>query len=85
MKTILSWNVNGIRAAGKKGFAEWLQAADPDILCVQETKAQPEQVPGDVAEPEGYHVYWSSAEKKGYSGVAVFTKEEPKSVSEMGE
>ena len=81
---ILSWNVNGIRAAGKKGFDQWLRATDPDVLCVQETKAHPEQVPPEVAEPEGYHVYWASAEKKGYSGVAAFSKIEPNSVSLMG-
>jgi exodeoxyribonuclease III len=84
MKQILSWNVNGIRAAAKKGFASWLQDVSPDVLCVQETKAQPDQVPPEVAQPEGYHVYWSSAEKKGYSGVAIFSKEEPVSVDRMG-
>jgi len=84
MTTILSWNVNGIRAVGKKGFSEWLRAADPDILCVQETKAHPEQVPPEVAQPEGYHVYWASAVKKGYSGVAVYTRKEPMEVSPMG-
>lgn len=84
MKTLLSWNVNGIRAVAKKGFLEWFREADPDVLCLQETKAHPEQVPPEVARPEGYHVYWSSADRNGYSGVAVFSKEEPKSVSEMG-
>jgi exodeoxyribonuclease III len=74
---LLSWNVNGIRAAYKKGFLDWLAHVSPDILCVQETKAQPEQLSKNLLEPEGYHVYWSSAEKKGYSGVAIYTKQEP--------
>lgn len=84
MKTLMSWNVNGIRAVAKKGFSDWFASESPDILCVQETKAQPEQVPPEVAEPEGYHVYWSSAVKKGYSGVGVFSKEEPAEVKNMG-
>jgi exodeoxyribonuclease-3 len=84
MTHILSWNVNGIRAAARKGFTQWLHEVSPDVLCVQETKAQPDQVPPEVAQPPGYHVYWSSAEKKGYSGVAVFSKEEPVSVARMG-
>lgn len=84
MKQVLSWNVNGIRAAAKKGFSQWLAATAPDILCVQETKAQPDQVPPEIAHPDGYRVYWASAEKKGYSGVAVFTKDEPTNVSQMG-
>ncbi|MDD4200332.1 MAG: exodeoxyribonuclease III [Eubacteriales bacterium] len=75
---LISWNVNGIRAAMKKGFLDFVKAESPDILCVQETKMQEGQaeVPTD-----GYHQYWFSAEKKGYSGTAVFTKEEPISVS----
>lgn len=77
---ILSWNVNGIRAAHKKDFLVWLKKASPDILCVQETKAKPEQLAPELLSPEGYHVYWNSAEKPGYSGVAVFSKEEPLSV-----
>jgi len=84
MKTLLSWNVNGIRAAAKKGFLDWLSDAAPDVLCVQETKAHPEQVSPDLLEPDGYHSYWSSAERKGYSGVAVYSQEEPDDVKEMG-
>jgi len=84
MKKIFSWNVNGIRAAAKKGLMDWVGSTSPDILCIQETKAQPEQVPPEVGNPDGYHVYWASAEKKGYSGVAVYTREEPRSVSTMG-
>ena len=80
MKKIISYNVNGIRAAEKKGFLEWLQQASPDIICLQETKAQPEQLDDTLLKPEGYHTYWYSAEKKGYSGVALFTKEKPKHI-----
>ena len=77
---LLSWNVNGIRAAHKKGLLEWMGEASPDILCVQETKATPEQLPKDLLEPPGYHAYWDSADKKGYSGVAVYTKTPPLAV-----
>jgi exodeoxyribonuclease-3 len=80
---ILSWNVNGIRASAKKGFLEWLSEESPDILCVQETKAQPEQLTKKILNPTGYTSYWHSAAKKGYSGVAVYTKEQPDSV-QMG-
>ena len=74
---ILSWNVNGIRAVERKGFLEWLYREVPDILCVQETKAQTEQLSQELSQPHGYHTYWSYPEKKGYSGVATFSKEEP--------
>lgn len=74
---LISWNVNGLRACMQKGFSDFLQSEAPDILSIQETKMQPEQA--DIA-PDGYHVFWNSAEKKGYSGTAVFTKEEPISV-----
>lgn len=74
---IISWNVNGIRAIWKKGFKEWLVKADPDVLCLQETKAQPDQLTKELMEVEGYRTYFFSAEKKGYSGVAVFSKKEP--------
>lgn len=77
---VLSYNVNGIRAALKKGFADWLQAANPDVLCIQETKALQEQVDTGVFEDLGYHHYWFSAQKKGYSGVAILTKKEPNKV-----
>ena len=75
---LVSWNVNGLRACMGKGFPEFLRAADPDILCLQETKMQREQADFTL---EGYEEYWNSAEKKGYSGTAVFTKERPLSVS----
>ena len=74
---ILSWNVNGIRAVYKKGFLDWLKKESPDILCVQETKASPVQLPEELANPEGYHSQWNWAEKKGYSGVATFSKHKP--------
>lgn len=75
---IISWNVNGIRAAIKKGFIDFVKKADPDILCIQETKS-----PGDAVELPGlenYHQYWNHAEKKGYSGTLILTKKEPLSV-----
>jgi exodeoxyribonuclease-3 len=74
---ILSWNVNGLRAVLKKGFLEWLKKEQPDILCIQETKAKEEQLPGELREVEDYHTYFTSAERKGYSGVALFTKKKP--------
>ena len=78
---ILSWNVNGIRAVQKKGFLEWLAREKPDILGVQETKAKPEQLDMFLMHPEGYHTYWNSAVRPGYSGVALFTKEKPLNVT----
>ena len=77
---LISWNVNGIRAVLKKDFAEWFAAEQPDILCLQETKARPEQVdlPFEFA---GYHQYWNSAEKAGYSGTLILSKEEPLNVT----
>ena len=77
MKRMISWNVNGIRACMNKGFAESFAALDADIFCLQETKLQQGQI--DLC-PEGYHCYWNYAEKKGYSGTAIFTKEEPLAV-----
>ncbi len=78
---LLSWNVNGIRAMVRKGFLDWLGEESPDVLCLQETKAWPEQVPDDVRRPKDYHAYWHKAEKKGYSGVLTYTKEEPVSTN----
>ena len=75
---LISWNVNGLRACVKKGFEEFFKEADADIFCVQETKLQEGQI--DFA-PEGYHCYWNYAEKKGYSGPAVFAKEQPLNVT----
>jgi len=77
---IISFNVNGIRAISKKGFLEWLNTDAPDILCIQETKAHPDQLTQDILKPKGYSTFWSSAVKKGYSGIGVFTKVQPLSV-----
>ncbi|WP_103864946.1 MULTISPECIES: exodeoxyribonuclease III [Aquimarina] len=79
---IVSYNVNGIRAAIKKGFLEWLQQADPDVICLQEIKANKEQLDLDLFSQAGYsYNYWYSAQKKGYSGVAILSKTEPKHVA----
>lgn len=78
MKKLYSWNVNGLRACMTKGFMEFLEREQPDVLCLQETKMQPEQADFDFGD---YTVYWNSAQKKGYSGTAVLTKEIPLSVS----
>ncbi|CAA0186999.1 Exodeoxyribonuclease [Tenacibaculum maritimum] len=78
---IISYNVNGIRAALKKGFINWLQSASPDVICIQETKAHKEQLDLTEFENAGYpHQYWFSAQKKGYSSVAIFCKEKPNHV-----
>ncbi len=84
MTSIISWNVNGIRAAAKKGLLGFLQEQQPEVLCLQETKAQPEQLPEELITPAGYHSYWASAERKGYSGVAVYTSAKPTAVHRMG-
>ncbi len=80
---IVSYNVNGIRAAVKKGFLNWLQKESPDVLCLQETKAQEEQIPIMDFAALGYKTFVFSARKKGYSGVAILTKSEPKHI-ELG-
>jgi exodeoxyribonuclease-3 len=78
---IISYNVNGIRAALKKGFIDWLKSANPDVICLQEIKAQEDQLDLSVFENAGYHYsYWFSAHKKGYSGVAILSKKEPTNV-----
>ncbi len=78
--SIISYNVNGIRAAIKKGLVDWMKENDFDILCIQETKAHKEQVPVELIEELGYHHCWHSAEKKGYSSVATFSKVKPTKV-----
>ena len=78
---IISYNVNGIRAALKKDFIPWLASAAPDVVCLQETKALEEQVDTHLFEDLGYKHYWFSAQKKGYSGVAILSKQEPKAVT----
>ncbi len=82
MAKIISYNVNGIRAAINKDFAGWLKAADPDVVCIQETKAQPEQIDTELFKELGYHSYMVSAEKKGYSGVMILSKKEPDHIEE---
>ncbi|MCF8368171.1 MAG: exodeoxyribonuclease III [Bacteroidales bacterium] len=77
---IITYNVNGIRAAITKGFPEWLKSTDADIVCIQETKAQPDQIPSEIFEEMGYQVYIHSAEKRGYSGVAILSKLQPKHI-----
>jgi exodeoxyribonuclease-3 len=80
MKKIISYNLNGIRAALNKGFAEWLKNENPDIICLQEIKIQPDQIDEIIFNDMGYYCYWLCAEKKGYSGVAVFTRHQPDNV-----
>ena len=75
---LVSWNVNGLRACLGKGFLDFCAQADADIICLQETKMRPEQADFDLP---GYHRYWNSADKAGYSGTAVFTKTEPLAVT----
>lgn len=77
---VITANVNGIRAAAKKGFFDWMLAEDADVICIQETKAQADQLEAEVFHPEGYHVTFHDAEKKGYSGVAIYSKEKPDNV-----
>ena len=79
---MLSWNVNGIRAAQRKGFVDWIVHESPDVLCIQETKASPEQLSQELISIEGYHSYFSSAERKGYSGVATYSTVQPVDVAQ---
>ncbi len=77
---IVSWNVNGVRAAERKGFLDWLHGTRPDIVGLQETKAAPEQLSAALLAPDGYHTFWASAERRGYSGVALLTRRPPREV-----
>ncbi len=80
---LISWNVNGLRAVAKKGFLEWVAKESPDVLCLQETKAHPDQLGFELTHPEGYHSFFNSCSSKaGYSGVATYTKAKPLSVQE---
>ena len=81
MATIISYNVNGIRAALKKGWAEWAKATNADVIGLQEIKAQTDQLDLSIFEDLGYHHYWFSAHKKGYSGVAIFSKKKPNKIT----
>ena len=74
---IACWNVNGIRSIVKKGFYDWLTREKPDILCLQETKVSPEDIPAELISPDGYHTYWNAPQKKGYAGVAVWSRGKP--------
>ena len=80
MFRIVSLNANGIRAAARKGFFDWLEAQDADVVCIQETKAQIHQLTDACFDPAGYHSYYEDAEKKGYSGVAIYSRHKPKRV-----
>ncbi len=71
---VVTWNVNGLRACAKKGFLEFLQSSDADIVCLQEVRAFPDQLPDDVRAPEGWHAFFHPAERPGYSGVAVYSR-----------
>ncbi|MFI6639338.1 exodeoxyribonuclease III [Streptomyces sp. NPDC050504] len=78
--TVTSVNVNGLRAAAKKGFVEWLAATEADVLCLQEVRAEPEQLPAGVGDPEGWHVVHAPAAAKGRAGVSLYTRAEPERV-----
>jgi exodeoxyribonuclease-3 len=87
---LFSWNVNGIRSCAGKGFFEWLADESPDVLCLQETKANPDQLgPEFIAPADGrggtYRAYWASAKRRGYSGVALLSKRQPRSISFLGD
>ncbi len=82
---IISWNVNGIRAVEKKGFVEWLASCGADIVCIQETKAKPEQLSPALLQPDTYTSFFASAQKAGYSGTALYTKKEPDKVEYLGD
>lgn len=81
-RKVITYNVNGIRSALSKGLTEWLAGEKPDILCIQETKAQPDQIPEEEFRSLGYHCYWHSAEKKGYSGVGLLSLHAPDRIVE---
>jgi exodeoxyribonuclease-3 len=77
---VISLNANGIRAAARKGFFEWMRGQDADVVCIQETKAQVHQLTDEIFNPAGYSTYYEDAEKKGYSGTAIYSKHKPKKV-----
>ena len=77
---IISWNVNGLRAVLKKGFLEFIDKYNPDILGIQETKLQEAQIPKEIKLLKDYNLYWSFAERRGYSGTCLFTKNKPISI-----
>lgn len=77
MAKLLSWNVNGLRSCGRRGFLDWFAEQSADVVCVQEIKVKPEQLTPEFLNPANYHSFWHPAEKPGYSGVAIFSKKEP--------
>jgi exodeoxyribonuclease-3 len=81
MASIITCNTNGIRAAARKGFFDWLATQQADVVCIQETKAQEEQLSDPVFRPEGYHCYYNDAQKKGYSGTALYSRVKPRAVT----
>ena len=78
---IITFNANGIRSAARKGFCDWLKRQNADVVCIQETKAQEHQLEGDHYYPDGCHCYYHDAEKRGYSGVAVYARREPDQIT----
>lgn len=80
MLSLYSWNINGIRAGARKGFVNWVQQTQPDILCLQETKAHPQQLTEELRQPAGYKTYWAISARPGYSGVALYSRVKPISV-----
>lgn len=81
---IISWNINGVRAAQKKGLMDYIAQSNADIVCIQETKAHPDQLTKEVLDPPGYESFWNSAERKGYSGTAFWSRKSPDSVEKLG-
>ena len=82
---VVSWNVNGVRSAVKSGLLAWLDGARPDVLCIQETRAHPDQLGPEILTPRGYRTFWAVAESKGYAGVAAFVRQEPLAVTVLGD
>lgn len=80
MFRVISFNANGIRAAARKGFFDWMAGQNADVVCIQETKAQVHQLTDEVFSPTGYHSYYEDAEKKGYSGTAIYSRRKPKKI-----
>ncbi len=80
---VVSVNLNGIRAAHRKGFFNWLQKSNADVVCVQETKAQTSQLGEEILQPDGYHAFFNDAEKKGYSGTAIYSRNKPDKVTDL--
>ncbi len=81
---IISWNVNGVRAAHKKGLIDFMTSSDADVFCIQETKAHLEQLTKEIFAPDGYESWWHSAERRGYSGTAIWAKKQPDSLEALG-